>query len=53
MWKILTENKVDTGRKTHITKAIRNNQTDSGWKLREAITWGPVFQGRDTKEEEY
>ena len=53
MWKILTENKLDTGRKTHITKAIRNNQTDSGWKLREAITWGPVFQGRDTKEEEY
>lgn len=50
---ILTENKLDTGRKTHIIKAIRKSQADSVWKLREAVTWGPVFQGRHTKEEEY
>lgn len=49
---ILTENKLDPGRKTHIIKDIRKSHTESGWKVKEAIRWEPVSLGRDIKKEE-
>ena len=49
---ILTENKLDPGRKTHIIKDIRKSHTESGWKVKEAIRCKPVSLGRDTEEEE-
>lgn len=47
---ILTENKLDPGRKTHIIKNIRKSHTESGWKVKEAVRWEPVSLGRDTKK---
>lgn len=39
---IVTENRLDTGRKTHIIKAVKKSYMESGRKEREAIRLGPV-----------
>ena len=47
---ILTENKLETERKTQTTKVVRKIHTELGRKGREAIRSGPASLGRDKKE---
>ena len=49
---ILTENNLNTGRKTHTAKAVRKIHTDPGWKGRQAIRLLPAPLEGDTEEEQ-
>ena len=49
---VLTENKLETGRRTDTAKALRKIHMESGRKGREAIRSGPVLLGGDIEKEE-
>lgn len=48
---IFIENKLYTGRQTHITKAVRKIHGELGRKGREAIRLAPVPMDEDTEED--